>query len=462
MNTSAFEFYLYFTLFLLIYLVVQRRNWLKCTLLLAAGYAFYATWNWRYPVILVITTLIDYALSFIMVHSLSVRRRRFLLGTSIAMNIGILAFFKYHNFFLQVTAEASRTLGSSWHYGALNLLVPVGLSFYTLQRLGYMIDIAREKISVERNILRFATFVSFFPTLLSGPILRAEHFLPQLRTQGAISKDQIENGLFRVMKGLFKKIVIADYLATLGVQQIFSSPEQFSSLDLLLGIYGYTFQLYYDFSGYTDIAIGLSMMLGFIVPDNFNKPYLSESIRDFWRRWHISLSTWLRDYVYIPLGGSRVGKFRRCINLLVTMGLCGAWHGSSLNFFLWGIYHGTLLSATSFRKTDGAIATLNLWLRKFFTFHLVVFGWLLFRIDNMERFFVYLSGFGKMTFTTRLDPAFWFVSAIALSLHLLPGETITGFLLRRPVVIRALAYSVLIIVFCAFSIGAPQFIYFQF
>ena len=264
---------------------------------------------------------------------------------------------------------------------------------------------------------------------------------------------------------MFKKIVIADYLATLGVQQIFSNPEQFSSLDLLLGIYGYTFQLYYDFSGYTDIAIGLSIMLGFSVPENFNRPYLSESIQDFWRRWHISLSSWLRDYLYIPLGGSRVGRLRRCINLLVTMGLCGAWHGSSLNFFVWGLYHGALLSGASFKRPGGVSSIFNVVLRRIFTFHLVVFGWILFRTDNMQQFFAYINGFGKTTFTTRLDPVFWFVCAVALALHLLPGETISKaqvFLLRRPVVIRALAYSALIIVFCAFSIGAPQFIYFQF
>jgi D-alanyl-lipoteichoic acid acyltransferase DltB (MBOAT superfamily) len=400
-----------------------------------------------------------------MAHSLSVRSRRFLLGTSIAMNVGILAFFKYHNFFLDVAGEANRTFGVGWQFGTLNLLVPVGLSFYTLQRLGYMIDIARERVSVERNFLRFATFVSFFPSLLSGPILRAERFLPQLKALPVVSKEQIENGLFRVMKGLFKKIVIADYLAALGIQQIFSSPEQFSSLDLLLGIYGYTFQLYYDFSGYTDIAIGLSMMLGFSVPENFNKPYLSKSIREFWRRWHMSLSTWLRDYLYIPLGGSHVGKFRRRFNLIITMGLCGAWHGSSLNFLFWGFYHGFLLSVSSSRKADKTASALNLFLCRFFTFHLVVFGWLLFRIDNMEGFFSYLSGFGKMTFTTHLDPMFWCIMTLAVVLHVMPGEftnKLREILIRRPVMIRALVYSALIIVFCAFSIGAPQFIYFQF
>ena len=435
MNTCNFEFYLYFSLFLLFFLAAGTRVWLRSTLLFIASFAFYASWNWRYPVILLTTTAIDYSVSFLIARSVSVGNRKLLLTASVLMNLGILAFFKYHNFFLDIGNEVGNIFGICWHRGTLGLVLPVGLSFYTLQRLGYMIELSRGKVDHERSFVNFAAFVSFFPTILSGPILRADCFLSQFRNPGVVSKTQVESGLFRIIKGLVKKIVIADYLATLGIDQIFSNPQLFSSLDLLMAIYGYTFQLYNDFSGYTDIAIGLSMMLGFSVPENFNKPYVSTSIREFWRRWHISLSTWLRDYLYIPLGGSRAGQFRRRCNLMITMTLCGAWHGNSLNFLLWGFYHGFLLG-TSFSKTIYRdISRIRRIIRQFVTFHLIAIGWLIFRLDTSRDLLAYVLGLERMSTKTQLDLMFYAVLAVAVAAHMIP-ETflakIQEFFFRRP------------------------------
>ncbi|WP_197466079.1 MBOAT family protein, partial [Oleiphilus sp. HI0080] len=271
------------------------------------------------------------------------RQRKGLLLISLTVNLGILAYFKYNNFFIDVSKQGLALLGIDMPELYHQLLLPVGISFYTFQTLSYSIDLYRRNISHENSFVKFAVFVSFFPQLVAGPIVRAKDFLPQLHAKLSLSKENVNLGLWLIFLGLFKKIVVADLLAYLVVDAVFANPENYSSWDLLVGLYAYAFQIYCDFSGYSDIAIGIALILGFHLPINFNRPYLAQTPSDFWKRWHISLSSWLRDYLYISLGGNRGGRFFTARNLLLTMLLGGLWHGAAWNFVLWGAFHGMIL-----------------------------------------------------------------------------------------------------------------------
>jgi D-alanyl-lipoteichoic acid acyltransferase DltB (MBOAT superfamily) len=324
----------------------------------------------------------------------------------------------------------------------------------------------RRRIPVEKSLLRFAVFVSFFPQLVAGPIVRASEFLPQLRNGPKISKQRFDEGLTLIFRGLFKKIVIADLLAGLGVDAVFANPAAFSSWDLLFALYGYSFQIYNDFSGYSDIAIGAAGMLGFTIPQNFNKPYLSQNMREFWTRWHITLSSWLRDYLYISLGGNRAGWLRVRVNLMLTMLLGGLWHGAAMNFVLWGAYHGVLLVLAGRRAERFPVHTgFNRLLRQLGCFHLVVFGWLLFRVTSMENFIEYLEGLLAASGGTRLHPAYYAILGLGVVTHLLSWERAAGLRQRfqaQPVPVQAGFYAILLLAFCGATLGAPSFIYFQF
>ena len=330
------------------FLLVCRNNTLRKVGLLVASYYFYAYWDYRFLALIGLSTIVDYAIGLSLVRldpvSHSKQRKRLLI-LSLAINLGALGFFKYCNFFIESFRVALSPLG--WNLETLNIILPVGISFYTFQTLSYTIDVYRGRLKACRSLLDFALFVSFFPQLVAGPIVRASDFLPQLETTRRLSAARCYSGFRQFTIGLFKKMFIADNLAGF-VDAVFVTAGSYDALTTWLAVIAYSMQIYCDFSGYSDMAIGVARTLGYDLPRNFNWPYLATRIDDFWRRWHISLSSWLRDYLYIPLGGNRKGRARTYVNLMITMLLGGLWHGAAWTFVVWGGIHGGALAITKF------------------------------------------------------------------------------------------------------------------
>jgi alginate O-acetyltransferase complex protein AlgI len=321
----------------------RARVWL----LLAASFAFYASWNRWLACLIVLTTTVDYFLARAIEASRSVPLRRLLLAANVVGNLGLLCYFKYVNFFLDSLGQALRLLGAEASLPVLSVLLPIGISFYTFEALNYMIDVYRGHVRAERSLPNFMLFILFFPHLVAGPIVRARDFLPQIRRRKHWSWLRAQVGAQYLLLGLFKKLAIADRMA-LFADPVFADPESYRSGAVWVAALAYALQVYCDFSGYSDMALGTAHLLGYRLSINFNLPYLAPNIADFWRRWHISLSTWLRDYLFIPLGGSRKGPARSALNLLITMTLAGLWHGASWNFVLFGLVHGCWLAGHQF------------------------------------------------------------------------------------------------------------------
>lgn len=467
MNFTSPEFFLFLPMVLVGYVFVFHREHARNVFLLVASYVFYMSWNWKYAGLIAFSTLVDYSLGLGLGRSDRPAARKAMLVTSLCVNLGLLAVFKYFNFFMDTSGDVAGLLGLAFDPPVLRVLLPVGISFYTFQTLSYSIDLYRRKIPVERSLLKFALFVSFFPQLVAGPIVRASEFLPQLQRTPNVTERRFHSGLLLVFRGLIKKCLFADLLAVLVVDAVFKNPADFSTWDLLLALYGYTFQIYNDFSGYSDIAIGIGRMLGFDLPTNFNRPYYARNVRDFWSRWHITLSTWLRDYLYIPLGGNRGTAARVRRNLMITMLLGGLWHGAALNFVLWGGYHGLLLILARGRSPSADMPVpLRVRIRqRFVCFHLVVFGWLLFRIQSGADLWTYIQGVGALDFTSRIHPGYYAVLAAATLAHFTPQDVFAR-LGRRfvalPVPLQGAVYAGLILAITGLSVGGPNFIYFQF
>lgn len=388
--------------FMAVILVIYPRLTLRVqnVFLLAGNYFFYGYWDWRFNLLLLISTIISFWAGRRIQASSNPKHRRWFLAFGVITNLGILGFFKYFNFFVDSTAALLSTIGVQPHTPVLQVILPVGISFYTFQALGYIIDVYRGKFEAEKNFIRFALFLSFFPLLLAGPIERAKNLLPQMSRPRTMTKEKVLEGLNLVLLGFFKKVAIADSLGQI-VESIFASPGEMSNGQLWTGVYAYTFQIYGDFSGYTDIARGIARILGFELMENFNAPYLSRNITEFWRRWHISLSSWLRDYLYIPLGGNRRGRARTYGNLVVTMLLAGLWHGAAWNFVLWGFLHGLYLAGHRVVLRGRQVelswpGTLSGWagdiLKTVFTFHLVAVSWVLFKCSDLATAWTYLRG----------------------------------------------------------------------
>lgn len=339
---QTWDFILFFLVIGSAYFLYPYRH--RPMMLLFASYYFYMSWDWRFGSLILISTLIDFwACKAIEDHSAQSKRKFYLL-LSIAVNLGILAIFKYLNFFIDSVSDLLGLFGIDTGLGPLHIILPVGISFFTFQSMSHTIDVYRREIPAERDFVRFALYVAFFPQLVAGPIVRASEFLPQLRRHIRFSSVRLYYGIEQFLMGLFKKVVIADNLSPV-VDLVFSSPGDFSSSMIVLGVLCYAIQIFADFSGYSDMAIGIARIMGYKLPENFNLPYCSQTPSEFWRRWHISLSSWLRDYLYISLGGNRGGKFMTYRNLVLTMLLGGLWHGASYNFILWGAGHGLLLVA---------------------------------------------------------------------------------------------------------------------
>ncbi|MDX1471726.1 MAG: MBOAT family O-acyltransferase, partial [Flavobacteriaceae bacterium] len=325
---NSVEFAIFFPLVFAIYWLIGRRNLtLQNLFVLLASYTFYAFWDWRFLGLIIFSTLVDYSVGILLSKNFSKVKRKVLLGTSIALNLGLLGFFKYYNFFIESFVNAFSLFGQELRYSSLYIILPVGISFYTFQTLSYTIDIYRGKLSPTRNLLVFAAFVSFFPQLVAGPIERANHLLPQFLNKRNFSYQAASDGLRQILWGLFKKMVIADNCAVF-VDRFFGDYQDYSGSTLLLGAFFFTIQIYCDFSGYSDIAIGTARLFGFDLMKNFNFPYFSRNIAEFWRRWHISLTTWFRDYVYIPMGGSWGSKAMQIRNTIVVFLIIGLWHGA--------------------------------------------------------------------------------------------------------------------------------------
>ena len=356
---------------------------------MAASYFFYGFWDWRFLGLIVFSTLLDYFCGQAIARAREPDRRRGILLLSLAGNLGVLGFFKYFNFFVDTARPLLEALGLASTAFVLDVVLPVGISFYTFQTLSYTIDIYRGELEPTSDLLDFALFVAFFPQLVAGPIERARRLLPQITRPRAFDRQRFEEGCWLIYWGLYKKVFVADNAAKI-VDRVYNSPADFSAPDIVVATYAFAVQIYCDFSGYTDMARGLAKTLGFEISLNFDIPYAATDPRDFWRRWHITLSHWLRDYLYIPLGGSRGGGTSVYANLMITMALGGLWHGARWHFVVWGIYHGVLLIAHRFiAARHQAPAETPRPLRKALSmigmFHLTCLGWILFRAQSLDQ-----------------------------------------------------------------------------
>jgi alginate O-acetyltransferase complex protein AlgI len=400
--------FLAFSLVLLATLGVVTRHEPRKLVLLVASYIFYMWWNPAFIALILFATGVNYALGLAIAREASDARRRLWLIVSVVASLGLLAYFKYSGFLAENTLYVMRTLGFDVHWTSIDVVLPVGISFYVFQTLSYTIDLYRQKLPATTSPLDFALYVAFFPQLVAGPIVRASDFLPQLTRPALIRCDQAS--FFLLLRGLTKKVLIADNVAILA-DAVFDRPEAFPSIVIWLAAICFAIQIYCDFSGYSDIAIAIARILGFEIPLNFNHPYLASNPSDFWRRWHISLSSWLRDYLYISLGGNRRGRLRTYVNLMLTMLLGGLWHGASWNFLLWGFVHGILLTAhrcygdirrhldTSYHPLGGPVAKICcIVAMQYF----VLLSWIPFRVTNVSDLAVALRKFVLIDMDLRL------------------------------------------------------------
>ncbi len=378
-NTALFVFY--FLLLLFFYQFVYQLKKSRVLYLTLFSIFFYYKSGGLFFLLLILSTIVDFNLAKWIYEAKNQKRKTALLIFSLVINLGLLAYFKYTNFFASILNDSLHT-----KINYFNIILPVGISFYTFQVLSYTIDVYRNQLTPTDDMLDFAFYITFFPHLVAGPIVRAKNFLPQIGIDIKLSKEDVAQAVFLIITGLFKKAVISDFISVNFVDRIFDNPTLYSGTENLMGVYGYAVQIYCDFSGYSDMAIGVALLLGYRLGINFDLPYQSSSITEFWRRWHISLSSWLKDYLYIPLGGNRKGKFRQYVNLSATMLLGGLWHGASWNFIFWGAMHGLALALDKLR-TDFLHLPKN-WLMKIFgiifTFHFVCFCWIFFRSPDFK------------------------------------------------------------------------------
>ncbi len=381
---NSTDFLLFFGLFYVGYLLASGQMYLRNLLLVVAGYVFYSFWDHRFCALLFFTSVLDFSVGWLIGRTSQEGRRRALVATSIALNLGVLGIFKYYNFFRESFEGLLAQFGMQTHWQGWELVLPVGISFYTFQSMSYVVDVYRRQIPATHDLLGFLGYVSFFPHLVAGPIQRGTTLLPQFARPLTITREDVELGIWLALWGMFKKVVVADSLAPL-VELIYQHNIT-SGPAIVLGTIAFALQIYCDFSGYSDIAIGISRLIGFHLTLNFNLPYFATSLRDFWRRWHISLSTWLRDYLYVPLGGSRTTTARTCLNLGITMLLGGLWHGASVTFVFWGVWHGLgLIVNHLWRRYRPGWMVIPFWLGWLLTQSFVLYGWLLFRAGSLHQ-----------------------------------------------------------------------------
>ncbi len=466
-NTGIFLF-LFLVLLFFYQFVYKKENARITYLTLFSLYFYYKCGGWFF-LLLILSTVIDYTIANFIYKSNSKRDRTAWLVISLVINLGFLAYFKYTNFLLGIINDLQ--LGN---FQVVDIVLPVGISFYTFQVLSYTIDVYRGLLKPAKNIFDFGFYISFFPHLVAGPIVRASLFLPQIHTDIKITKDDRAAAVFLILTGLFKKAVISDYISVNFVDRVFDAPALYTGFENLMAVYGYAMQIYCDFSGYSDMAIGVALLLGYRLGINFNQPYQSSSITEFWRRWHISLSSWLRDYLYVPLGGNRKGKLRQYVNLFITMLLGGLWHGASWNFVLWGFLHGVALAIDKLFRTVVNVPKTFLMraLGVIVTFHFVCFCWIFFRAQDfatateiLSRIFQNFEGAIFMQWMRGYALVFALIVFGYLT-HFIPAKWNTlseNILSRAPIIAQSLALVFVIwMVIQVKSAEIQPFIYFQF
>lgn len=464
---NSFHFIVFFIVVLALNQPLKRWPVAQKLMLLAASYYFYGQWEWRYLFLVWFSTIVDYLIGLRMPRTAHPRR---LVVISVIVNLGFLAIFKYANWLIDTANTGAAAIGSAWHVTPIDLLLPVGISFYTFQSLSYTIDVYRGVLPPRRNLLDYALAVAFFPQIEAGPIVRAREFLAELDGEQRVRFEDFKRALVLIAFGYVKKLVFADNLASIA-DPVFDNPAAHGFWDSLLAVYAFAFQIYCDFSGYTDIAIGCALLLGIRFPQNFNYPYAAESIQDFWRRWHMTLSRWLRDYLYIPLGGNRRGRVHTYANLMITMLLGGLWHGASWNFVIWGGLHGGYLS---FER--GVLERLSWWnashpamrlLRTLVTFQLACLAWVFFRTRSVAQSHTMLANLAHPSLATFDTAAHGGTALLVGTLllaqlvgaHLRYKDRIASS--RGPLLVVALACAIIAVIWFSPATSAP-FIYFQF
>ncbi|WP_108425134.1 MBOAT family O-acyltransferase [Flagellimonas amoyensis] len=486
---NSLDFAIFFPIvFVLYWLLSSNLRW-RNFLLLASSYVFYGWWDWRFLFLIVISSLVDFIIGQQIHKTGEKRKKRNYLWISLFVNLGFLIYFKYANFFIETFVDSFRLFGKEIEISTLNIILPVGISFYTFQTLSYTIDVYRGQLKPTKDPLAFFTFVAFFPQLVAGPIERASHLLPQFYKTYKFNYDQVKSGLLLMAFGLFKKMVIADR-AALYVNEVYNNPGDYEGIQTIIATILFAFQIYCDFSGYSDIAIGAARTMGFDLMKNFDSPYLSKSITEFWRRWHISLSTWFRDYVYIPLGGSRKGQYRTYLNLFIVFVVSGLWHGAAITFVLWGVIHGAVIVLEKATKglRHKAYNFLGLgsgtFSNKLFftliTFAIVDFAWIFFRANTFADSRTIIKGFftnnfyelfGEKLYLIGLKENEFHVLLLAiLSLLVVEKMNKTTNLIKmignQGILSRWLIYMFIFFIIITFGIyGAnevSEFIYFQF
>jgi len=474
-NSLDFAFFLPIV-FLLYWFVFNKNLKAQNALIVVASYVFYGWWDWRFLFLILFSTIVDYTVGILLERENSLLKRKIFLWISILVNLGFLGFFKYYNFFLDNFIASFSFFGMEIKANTLNIILPVGISFYTFQTLSYSIDVYRKKMHATKDFVAFSAFVSFFPQLVAGPIERAAHLLPQFKRERKFNYNEAVIGLKQILWGLFKKMVIADNCAYYA-NMIFDNSATLSGSTLLLGAIFFTFQIYCDFSGYSDIAIGTSRLFGFNLMRNFEYPYFSRNIAEFWRRWHISLSTWFRDYLYIPLGGSRGSKYQQIRNIFIVFIVSGFWHGANWTFIFWGflnaLYFIPLMLAKRNRQYLDIVAAQSYlpsfkeFLKILVTFFLTVFAWIFFRAENMTHAFQYIQGIADSSLfkIPTIRPTDLFVLILMFMVLEWLGRK-HEFPLQNPLfknkTIRWSFYIVLILIIIIFSGKQQEFIYFQF
>lgn len=464
--------------FALFFIIVFSLNWatiklnlLRKIILTIASYFFYGYWDWRFMFLLFSCSASNYLFGYLIGVFKNDRLKKATLVISVIFNLSILGFFKYYGFFVTSFNNLLLNFGIDSHIPLLNIVLPVGISFFTFQAMSYVIDVYRGEIKYCKSPIDILLFISFFPQLVAGPIVRAKDFIPQLDKIPEINNIKLDKALILILVGLFKKMIVANYLSSLLVDKVFANPGSYSTVEVLLAVYGYAVQIYCDFSAYSDIAIGVAYLFGYEFPKNFDHPYKSQSLQEFWRRWHISLSTWLKDYLYIPLGGSRKGKVRTYINLALTMLLGGLWHGASFNFIIWGGLHGGYLAVErginqdkkSYRKKNIIVQFLSV----FLIFNFVCFCWIFFRSPTLTSSMEYIKSFANFGVeTTLITPFVLFLIFTGIAVHFIPDKfsfTIKKVFEKIPIPVIGVAAGLFFIAMSSFSPeGVSPFIYFQF
>lgn len=485
---SSGLFFFLFIGFLIIYMSLRKHTLARFIYVTLFSLYFYYKSSGIWFILLIFTATCDFFIAQAIIRIVQQNKKKLLVILSLCINLGMLAYFKYFNFLYELIVSMGNQIGhlfgnvplQEMTYHRMDIFLPVGISFFTFQSLSYVIDTYRGKLQPLTRWIDYLFYVSFFPQLVAGPIVRARDFIPQMYKKLTVSRAEFGEGLFLFICGLFKKAVISDYISMNFVDRIFDAPLLYTGLENLMGVYGYALQIYCDFSGYSDMAIGIALLLGFRFNTNFDSPYQSATITEFWRRWHISLSSWLKDYLYISLGGNRKGKIRTYINLMITMLLGGLWHGASMNFVIWGGLHGAALAVhkfvmgrfSSFKQLGSEMAVWRRLLGILFTFHLVCLGWILFRADSMQTAGEILTqiftNFHPEVFMQFVDgyKGVFFLMVLGYLLHFTPkrlDQAVQDMVTRSPLFIQAVILVIVIfIVIQLKSAGVQPFIYFQF